>query len=67
MSDVVADDLPDIRITDPYIKQRVSKVRDRYRSSTLTKLAGQMLLERIAQLEMSEAQPASSEPASSAS
>lgn len=48
------DDMPaDLRITDPYVRQLVDRIRvKRGSSGTATKTATQLILERAAQLEM---------------
>lgn len=50
----MADDMPaDLRITDPYVRQLVDRIRlKRGGSGTPTKTATQLILERAAQLEM---------------
>ncbi len=50
----MAADLPEITIADPYIRQRVETIRQRRGISTLSRAAGQLILERATQLEAHE-------------
>ena len=50
-------DLPEINITDPYIRRCVEQVRVSRGVSTLSRATGQMLLERYAQIESDPQHP----------
>ncbi len=42
----------DIRITDPYLKQLIERVRRKSGESTPTRTASRLIIERLAQLEL---------------
>jgi hypothetical protein len=42
----------DIRITDPYLKQLIERVRRKSGESTPTRTASRLIVERLAQLEL---------------
>lgn len=47
-------ELPDVRITDPYVRGIIKRIRDRHGDRTATATAGRLIIERAAQLEIIE-------------